>query len=91
MKVANAFDGMAKHRIPVEWLPYRCLSARGLTVRLCRQAAESQRIWHAFKISRVRATELSQQIGAAGFDIVAAESHSTKDKGRRPYIVAHKK
>jgi hypothetical protein len=50
-----------------------------------------QAIGRAPYVSAFRATELSQQIGAAGFDIVAAESHSTKDKGRRPYIVARKK
>jgi SAM-dependent methyltransferase len=37
------------------------------------------------------ATELSQQIGAAGFDILAVEGHSTRDKGRRPYIVARRR
>lgn len=42
-------------------------------------------------VSVFRATELSQQIGAAGFDIVAVESHSAKDQGRRPYIVARKR
>ena len=50
-----------------------------------------QAIGRAPYVSAFRATELSQQIGAAGFDIVAVESHSTKDKGRRPYIVARKK
>lgn len=50
-----------------------------------------QAIGRAPYVSAFRATELSQQIGAAGFDIVAVERHSTKDKGRRPYIVARKK
>jgi hypothetical protein len=50
-----------------------------------------QAIGRAPYVSAFRATELSQQIRAASFDIVAAESHSTKDKGRRPYIVARKK
>jgi ubiquinone/menaquinone biosynthesis C-methylase UbiE len=38
-----------------------------------------------------RAADLRQQIGAAGFDILAVESHSTRDKARRPYIVARKR
>jgi ubiquinone/menaquinone biosynthesis C-methylase UbiE len=50
-----------------------------------------QAIGRAPYVSAFRATELNQKIGAAGFDIVAVESHSTKDKGRRPYIVARKK
>jgi ubiquinone/menaquinone biosynthesis C-methylase UbiE len=37
-----------------------------------------------------RAAELSQQICAAGFDILAVESHATKDNDKRPYIVARK-
>lgn len=38
-----------------------------------------------------RAADLSQQIGAAGFDILAAESHATKGNDNRPYIVARKR
>jgi ubiquinone/menaquinone biosynthesis C-methylase UbiE len=37
-----------------------------------------------------RATDLSQQICAAGFDIPATESHATKGNDNRPYIVARK-
>lgn len=38
-----------------------------------------------------RAAELSRHIGAAGFDILAIESHATKGNDNRPYIVARKK
>jgi len=36
-----------------------------------------------------RAADLSEHIYAAGFDILATESHATKTKEPRPYIVAH--
>lgn len=38
-----------------------------------------------------RAAELSRLIGAAGFDILATESHATKGNDGRPYIVARKR
>lgn len=38
-----------------------------------------------------RAAELSQRISAAGFDILATESHATKGNDHRPYIVARRK
>lgn len=38
-----------------------------------------------------RAAELSQHIGAAGFDILAAENHATKGNDNRPFIVARKR
>jgi ubiquinone/menaquinone biosynthesis C-methylase UbiE len=38
-----------------------------------------------------RAEELSQQISAAGFDILATESHATKGNNNCPYIVARKR
>jgi len=38
-----------------------------------------------------RAAELSRLIGAAGFDILATESHATKGNDARPYIVARKR
>lgn len=38
-----------------------------------------------------RATELGQLICAAGFDILATESHATKGNDNRPYIVARKR
>ncbi len=42
-------------------------------------------------VSVFRAAGLRQKIDAASFDILAVENHSTKDKGRRPYIVARKR
>ncbi|MGI6854205.1 class I SAM-dependent methyltransferase [Mesorhizobium sp. 1B3] len=38
-----------------------------------------------------RAAELSRHICAAGFDILASESHATKGNDKRPYIVARKR
>lgn len=38
-----------------------------------------------------RAADLNQLIHAAGFDILAAESHATKGNDNRPYIVARKR
>ncbi|MGV1761478.1 class I SAM-dependent methyltransferase [Rhizobium sp. A22-96] len=38
-----------------------------------------------------RASELSKQISAAGFDIIATENHATKGNDNRPYIVARKR
>ena len=38
-----------------------------------------------------RASDLSQHISAAGFDILAAENHATKGNDNRPYIVARKR
>ncbi|OCO98734.1 MULTISPECIES: class I SAM-dependent methyltransferase [unclassified Ensifer] len=35
--------------------------------------------------------ELSRQMTVAGFDILATESHATKDNENRPYIVARKR
>ncbi len=37
------------------------------------------------------ATELSQQISAAGFDILAVERHAARGNDNRPYIVARKR
>lgn len=42
-------------------------------------------------VSAFRAADLSQQVAAAGFDILAAESHATKGSDYRPYIVARKR
>jgi SAM-dependent methyltransferase len=42
-------------------------------------------------VSSFRATELSRLIRDAGFDILASESHATKSKDNRPYIVARKR
>ena len=38
-----------------------------------------------------RAAALSQQISAAGFEIIATENHATKANDNRPYIVARKR
>ena len=38
-----------------------------------------------------QAAELTRHIRAAGFDILAAESHATKGNDNRPYIVARKR
>jgi ubiquinone/menaquinone biosynthesis C-methylase UbiE len=38
-----------------------------------------------------RATELSQHISAAGFDVLATENHAAKGNDSRPYIVARKR
>jgi ubiquinone/menaquinone biosynthesis C-methylase UbiE len=38
-----------------------------------------------------RAADLSQHISAAGFDVLATESHATKGNDNRPYIVARKR
>ncbi|RWP76716.1 class I SAM-dependent methyltransferase [Mesorhizobium sp.] len=38
-----------------------------------------------------RAADLSQHICAAGFDVLATESHATKGNDNRPYIVARKR
>lgn len=38
-----------------------------------------------------RAAELSRQISAAGFDILATENHATAGNDNRPYIVARKR
>nr|WP_312970528.1 class I SAM-dependent methyltransferase [Brucella intermedia] len=38
-----------------------------------------------------RATELSQQISASGFDILAVERHAARGNDNRPYIVARKR
>lgn len=38
-----------------------------------------------------RAAELSREIAAAGFDVLARENHATKGNDNRPYIVARKR
>jgi len=38
-----------------------------------------------------RAADLSEYMRAAGFDILATESHATKGRDNRPYIVARKR
>ena len=67
-----------------------CVGEMNAVIRLALLPA-MRAIGRAPYVNIFRATELSQQIGATGFDIVAVESHSTNDKGRRPYIVARKR
>jgi hypothetical protein len=38
-----------------------------------------------------RAAGVSQQISAAGIDVLATESHATKGNENRPYIVVRKR
>lgn len=38
-----------------------------------------------------RAADLTRQIGDAGFDILATETHATKGDDNRPYVVARKR
>jgi ubiquinone/menaquinone biosynthesis C-methylase UbiE len=42
-------------------------------------------------VSVFRAMELGQHIRAAGFDVLATESHATKGNDNRPFVVARKK
>jgi len=42
-------------------------------------------------VSLFRVADLSQHICAAGFDILATESHATKGNDNRPFIVARKR
>ena len=42
-------------------------------------------------VSVFRAGQLNEQLRAAGFDILATESHATKGKDSRPFIVARKR
>jgi ubiquinone/menaquinone biosynthesis C-methylase UbiE len=67
-----------------------CVGEMNALIRLALLPA-MRAIGRAPYVSVFRAAGLSQQISAAGFDILAVESHSTKDKGRRPYIVARKR
>jgi len=67
-----------------------CVGEMNALVRLALLPA-MRAIGKAPYVSVFRAADLSQQIGAAGFDILAVESHSTKDEARRPYIVARKR
>lgn len=66
-----------------------CLGDMNPLIRLALPAMRA--IGMAPYVSVFRTTELSQLIGAAGFDILAAESHATKGNDHRPYIVARKK
>jgi ubiquinone/menaquinone biosynthesis C-methylase UbiE len=66
-----------------------CLGDMNPLIRLALPAMRA--IGKAPFVSVFRATELSQSIGAAGFDILVTESHTSKGKDTRPYIVARKR
>jgi SAM-dependent methyltransferase len=67
-----------------------CLGDMNPLVRLVLLPA-MRAIGKAPYVRSFRATELSRLIRDAGFDIVASESHATKAKDSRPYIVARKR
>ena len=67
-----------------------CLGDMNPLIRLALLPA-MRAIGKAPYVSAFRAAELSQLIGAAGFDIRATESHATKGNDTRPYIVARKR
>ena len=66
-----------------------CLGDMNPLIRLAVPAMRA--IGKAPYVSVFRAAELSQSISAAGFDVSATESHASKGKDTRPYIVARKK
>ena len=66
-----------------------CLGDMNPLIRLALPAMRA--IGKAPYVGVFRATELSQSIGAAGFDVLATESHASKGKDTRPYIVARKR
>jgi ubiquinone/menaquinone biosynthesis C-methylase UbiE len=67
-----------------------CLGDMNPLIRLALLPA-MRAIGKAPYVSVFRAAELSQLICAAGFDILATESHATKGNDHRPYIVARKR
>ena len=67
-----------------------CLGDMNPLIRLALLPA-MRAIGKAPYVSAFRAAELSQSISAAGFEILATESHATKGKDARPYIVARKR
>jgi ubiquinone/menaquinone biosynthesis C-methylase UbiE len=67
-----------------------CLGDMNPIIRLALLPA-MRAIGKAPYVSVFRAPELNQLISAAGFDISATESHATKGKDTRPYIVARKR
>ena len=78
-----AADGLFISKTP-------CLGDMNPLIRLALLPA-MRAIGKAPYVSAFRAAELSQSISAAGFDILATESHATKGKDARPYIVARKR
>jgi len=77
-----AADGLFISKTP-------CLGDMNPLIRLALPAMRA--IGKAPHVGVFRGAELSQQISAAGFDILAAESHATKGAYNRPYIVARKR
>jgi len=67
-----------------------CLGDMNPLIRLALLPA-MRAIGKAPYVSAFRAAELSQLMSAAGFDILATESHATKGNDSRPYIVARKR
>ena len=78
-----AADGLFISKTP-------CLGDMNPLIRLALLPA-MRAIGKAPYVSAFRAAELSQSISAAGFEILATESHATKGKDARPYIVARKR
>src|SRR3990170_8237282 len=66
-----------------------CLGDMNPLIRIALPAMRA--IGKAPYVSVFRAADLSQLIGAAGFDVLAAENHATKGNDNRPYIVARKR
>jgi ubiquinone/menaquinone biosynthesis C-methylase UbiE len=66
-----------------------CLGDMNPLIRLVLPAMRA--IGRAPHVSVFHAAELKQFITAAGFDILAIESHATRGKDNRPYIVARRK
>jgi len=65
-----------------------CLGDMNPLIRLALPIARA--IGKAPYVSVFRAPDLQQLISAAGFDILVAESHASRGKDARPYVVARK-
>ncbi|RYP63024.1 hypothetical protein DL771_009479 [Monosporascus sp. 5C6A] len=66
-----------------------CVGDMNLLLRLALPAM--QFVGMAPYVSTFRKAELSEQIGAAGFDILQTEMHSSRGNDNRPFIIARKK
>lgn len=78
-----ATDGLFISKTP-------CVGEMNALIRLALLPA-MRAIGKAPYVGVFQAADLRQKIAAAGFDILAVENHSTKDKAGRPYIVARKR
>jgi ubiquinone/menaquinone biosynthesis C-methylase UbiE len=67
-----------------------CLGDMNLLIRSVLLPA-MRAVGKAPHVATFRATELSTQVRAAGFDILASEGHATKGRDTRPFIVARKR